>query len=244
MTDTERLDIALASRGFARSRSHARQLIDAGAVTVNQQVATRPAFRVQPDDDVVVVVDQRVSRAGGKLAGALDDLGVAVPRRCVDIGSSTGGFTQELLDRGAQVVFAVDVGTDQLVPELRSDPRVRVRERTNARHLTRQDLDGALVELAVADVSFISLTLLLPAIFGVLQPSGEALLMVKPQFEVGRERVGAGGVVRDDALRQEAVEQVVGAGADLGWSCIGRAPSRVPGPSGNLEYFCWFRRSA
>ncbi|GAA1717614.1 TlyA family RNA methyltransferase [Propioniferax innocua] len=237
-----RLDRALADRGFARSRSHAQQLIHSGLVRVSGQIVRRPAERVDPETSLEVVdatAAGEVSRAGGKLRGALAAWDVTVPGRCVDIGSSTGGFTQVLLEHGAATVFAVDVGTDQLESRLRQDPRVQVREQTNARGLTVDDLDGQPVSLAVADVSFISLTLLLDPIFGVLRPDGEALLMVKPQFEVGRAAI-ADGVVRDRGLREHAVEGVRSAAAGRGWRCIATRPSDVPGPSGNLEYFCWF----
>lgn len=238
-----RLDVALAAAGLARSRSHARELIRAGYVTVGGQVERRPAAPVTGVEHLQVAGDAMadlVSRAGGKLRGALADLEVPVPARCADIGSSTGGFTQVLLSEGAERVFAVDVGTDQLHPDLRADPRVSVREQTNARTLTVADLDGQPVDLVVADVSFISLTLLLEPILGILTDSGAALLMVKPQFEVGRQRVGPGGVVRDPELQREAVAQVQQHAEALGWSCRQVAPSRVPGPAGNLEFFCHF----
>lgn len=237
-----RLDRELADRGLARSRSHAQQLIQGGLVRVDGEIIRRPAERVGPETRLEVTdatAAEEVSRAGGKLRGVLEAWDVTVPARCVDIGSSTGGFTQVLLEHGATTVFAVDVGTDQLEDRLRHDPRVQVREQTNARGLTVDDLDGKPVSLAVADVSFISLTLLLDPIFGVLQPDGEAVLMVKPQFEVGRAAI-ADGVVRDQALRERAVEGVRNAAAEQGWRCIATRPSDVPGPSGNLEYFCWF----
>lgn len=244
MSGPTRLDVALAGRGLARSRSHARQLIARGVVLVDGVVVTRPAHPVRDSQRLTVsdaTTAQEVSRAGGKLRGALDALGVAVPPRCVDIGSSTGGFTQVLLDRGAETVFAVDVGTDQLAARLRADPRVRVRERTNARELTVDHLDGRGVQLAVADVSFISLTLLLGPVFAVLAEDGDALVLVKPQFEVGREHIGQ-GVVVDAAQRAAAVGRVRDAAARLGWSCRATVESSVPGPSGNREYFCWFVR--
>lgn len=240
----ERVDVALTQRGLVRSRSHARQLLARGLVSVDGVVVTRAAEQVTGSSVISVhdeVAAHEVSRAGGKLRGALEEWGLAVPERCVDVGSSTGGFTQVLLDRGASTVFAVDVGTDQLAPSLRADPRVHVREQTNARFLTVDQLDGEPVDLAVADVSFISLTLLVEPIFGVLSTAGEALLMVKPQFEVGREHIGH-GVVSDAELRERAVRRVRDAALAQGWTCVGTVPSSVPGPAGNLEYFCRFVR--
>lgn len=182
-----------------------------------------------------------VSRGGEKLAGALEDLGVD-PRglRCLDVGASTGGFTDCLLQAGAREVVAVDVGYGQIDPKLRADPRVRVVERTNARHLAPADV-GEGIDLGVCDVSFISLRLLLPRLVAVA-PRADWLLLVKPQFEVGRERVGKGGVVRDDADRLAAVDQVRRAAEALGLSAVATADSRLEGPSGNREIFLFLRR--
>lgn len=238
-----RLDLALVAAGLARSRTHARSLVTRGRVRVGGRTTTRPAHDVGPDAELAVDDDGWVSRAAYKLLGALDDTGVRVPARCLDAGASTGGFTQVLLDRGASTVYAVDVGTDQLAPQLRADPRVVVHERTNLRDLTPEHVGGAPVGLAVADVSFISLRLLLAPVLGTVAEDGVALLMVKPQFEVGRERLGSGGVVREPALRQEAVDAVVADAADLGWHCRGVHESRLPGPAGNHEYFVELRRA-
>ncbi|WP_026927719.1 TlyA family RNA methyltransferase [Granulicoccus phenolivorans] len=239
-----RLDRALTERGLARSRSHAAQLIRAGRVTVAGTPGRRPAQEVGSDTPLTVADDGYVSRAAYKLLGALAATGVAVPPRVLDAGASTGGFTQVCLERGAQTVYAVDVGHDQLAAELRTDPRVRVRERLNLRELTLADVDDTPVDLVVADVSFISLTLLLAPMLGVLQPAGDALLMVKPQFEVGRERLTRTGVVRDPALHDAAVDGVLTAAADLGWHCHTRQRSVLPGQDGNVEFFVWLRRDS
>lgn len=236
-----RLDALLVSRGLVRSRSRAAELIRAGRVAVAGSPVTRPATAVTADAPVTVTDDGWVSRAAYKLLGALADLEVSVPARVLDAGSSTGGFTQVLLSRGAERVYAVDVGTDQLAPELRGDARVVVHERTNLRDLTLAHVDGSPVDMVVADVSFISLTLLVKPMLAVLHQQGEALLMVKPQFEVGRDRLGRGGVVRDAASRTQAVTMVVAAAEDLGWTCLGRAESRLSGPAGNVEYFVHLR---
>jgi len=179
-----------------------------------------------------------VSRGGEKLAGALDDLGLdPAGKVCLDLGASTGGFSDCLLQRGARAVVAVDVGYGQLDAKLRADPRVRVLERTNARLLEPADVPEA-VDLVTVDVSFISATLLLPRIAEVA-PRAELLVLVKPQFEVGRERVGKGGVVRDDADRAAAVRRVREAAEALGYVARGEAESRLPGPKGNREVFLW-----
>ena len=237
-----RLDLELAARGLARSRSQARELIRSGRVLVDGRAEDRPAALVAPSQGLALTeAEPWVSRAAHKLLGALDalpwtDLG----SRALDAGASTGGFTQVLLGRGVPRVYAVDVGHGQLAPVLRHDPRVVVREGLNLRDLTLGDLEGTPVDLVVADVSFISLTLLLAPLFAVVAPGGRALLMVKPQFEVGRDLLGSGGVVRDEALRAEAVDKVVRAASELGWSPTWRGTSPLPGPAGNVEYFVAF----
>ena len=231
-----RLDRVLVERGLARSRSQAQQLLEAGAVAVDGVVVHRAALEVSGTAEVTARRDPYVSRGAHKLIGALDDLGLAVPARALDAGASTGGFTQVLLERGAQQVVAVDVGHGQLAQVLRSDPRVRVVERTNLRDLTLGDVGDTAVDLVVADVSFISLTLLLAPLTAVTRADG-VLLLVKPQFEVGRERLGPGGVVRDEGLRREAVAAVTAAAAGLGWPAAATVPSRVVGETGNQEYF-------
>lgn len=244
-----RLDAELVRRGLARSREAAADLIAAGRVTVNGQPAAKPATAVTTAAAVEVRAlpgdADYVSRGGHKLAGALDALasaGLSVDgKRCLDAGASTGGFTDVLLRRGAATVIAVDVGYGQLAWSLRTDPRVVVLDRTNVRELEHSRI-GEPVALVVADLSFISLTLVLPALAAVARPDSDLLVMVKPQFEVGRDRVGKGGVVRDPELRLSAVSTVIEAAADLGWGVQAVVRSPLPGPSGNVEFFCWLRR--
>lgn len=234
----------LAELGLARSRSHAQELIRAGRVRVGGQVVIRAATSVAAGAPLEVQGEDWVGRAAHKLLGALEDLPVDVAGRALDVGASTGGFTQVLLTRGAREVYAVDVGHGQLVDELRSDQRVHVREGLNAKELTLADLDQRPVDLVVADVSFISLTHLLPAITAAAAREAAALLMVKPQFEVGRGRLDRKGVVREDSARSAAVETVAAAARELGWQVTGTAPSRLPGPAGNIEYFLRLQRRA
>jgi 23S rRNA (cytidine1920-2'-O)/16S rRNA (cytidine1409-2'-O)-methyltransferase len=249
MARRARLDAELVRRGLARSRAQAASLVAAGQVRVRGMVAGKPATLVDPADPVTVEAVSPdpgyVSRGAHKLAGALTTLGgpPVAGRRCLDAGASTGGFTDVLLRAGAAEVVAVDVGYGQLAWSLRTDPRVRVHERTNVRTLT-PDAIGGPVALTVADLSFISLRLVLPALAACTQPDGDLLLMVKPQFEVGRERVGAGGVVRDPALRAEAVREVAAAGEAEALGAAGVAASPLPGPAGNVEIFLWLRRGA
>jgi len=241
-----RLDAELVRRGLARSREHAAELVGAGRVTVGGRRADKPATQVETAAALVVTdpepSDRWVGRGAGKLDGALDALaarGLAPQvqgRVCLDAGASTGGFTQMLLARGARLVHAVDVGYGQLAWPLRTDDRVLVRERTNVRDLGAGSLDPA-PGLVVADLSFISLALVLPALVATAAPEAELLLMVKPQFEVGRDKVGTGGVVRDPALRADAVVSVVEVAHGLGLRLVAATASPLPGPSGNVEYF-------
>jgi 23S rRNA (cytidine1920-2'-O)/16S rRNA (cytidine1409-2'-O)-methyltransferase len=221
-------------------------LIRAGQVLVDDTPVDKPGARVRPESQVRLRSQPRrfVSRGGEKLAGALADLGVdPAGRRCLDVGASTGGFTDCLLAAGASFVTAVDVGYGQLAPKLRGDPRVAVLERRNARELEPAELPEP-VDLVTVDVSFISLRLLLPALVKAA-PSADLLLLVKPQFEVGRDQVGKGGVVRDDALRAQAVREVREAAQALGLEALGEAESRLAGPKGNREVFLHLRpRSA
>ncbi len=221
-------------------------------MTVAGARAVKPATGVTTDVALVVAPDpaipggeEYVSRGGHKLAGALaafDRLGLVVSgRRCLDAGASTGGFTDVLLRQGAREVVAVDVGYGQLAWRLRKDDRVRVHDRTNVRDLDLATV-GAPVDVVVGDLSFISLTLVLDPLISVTADDGDLVLMVKPQFEVGRERVGKGGVVRDLGLRADAVETVAAAGADRGWGARAVTVSPLPGPSGNVEFFLWLRR--
>ena len=242
-----RLDAELVRRELARSREQASDLIEARSVLVNGIPASKPATMVDAQTSIKLQGkrDDFVSRGGHKLAGALDAFaGVVVEgKRCLDAGASTGGFTDVLLRRGAEKVVAVDVGYGQLAWELRQDPRVVIHDRTNIRHLTG-DVIGDPIDLVVADLSFISLTLVLPALAAVSKPEADFVVMVKPQFEVGREKLGAGGVVRDPALRKAAVIEVADSAYDVGLGTLGIAASPLPGPAGNVEYFLWLRRGA
>jgi 23S rRNA (cytidine1920-2'-O)/16S rRNA (cytidine1409-2'-O)-methyltransferase len=229
------------AEGLAESRTRAQSLILAGSVLVDDVPIDKVGTRISNEARLRLRGGDRqfVSRGGGKLDGALDDLTVDVTGlACLDVGASTGGFTDCLLTRGATSVIAVDVGRGQLHERLRQDPRVTLLERTNARYLTTDQLP-AKAELVVVDVSFISLRLLLGPLFTAV-PGVPVLVLVKPQFEVGKERVGKGGVVRDDVLREEAVQGIAACGEEQGYRVAGRAESRVEGPKGNREVFLLF----
>jgi 23S rRNA (cytidine1920-2'-O)/16S rRNA (cytidine1409-2'-O)-methyltransferase len=238
----QRLDAELVRRGLARSRQQAAELVAAGRVEVGGGLPAKPATQVEAGAAIVVRPDAGdgpawASRGAHKLLGALDATGVdPAGRRCLDAGASTGGFTDVLLRRGAAHVVAVDVGYGQLVWALRQDPRVTVLDRTNVRDLRPEQVAPA-PDLVVADLSFISLRLVLPALVACAAEGAEHLLMVKPQFEVGRDRLGAGGVVRDPALRGDAVLGVARAARGHGLVVRGCVASPLPGPSGNVEYF-------
>ena len=223
---------------MARSRTHAQALILSGVILVDDTPVDK-AGRSVPDSASIRLrgeVSRFVSRGGDKLAGALEDFGLDVGGlSCLDAGASTGGFTDCLLQAGSKSVLAVDVGRGQIHEKLRSDSRVDLRERVNARHLEADDVPEP-IDLIVADVSFISLRLLMPA-FVRAAPDALWLLLVKPQFEVGKDKVGKGGVVREDHLREEAVESILESAATHGYSLEKRADSRISGPSGNREIF-------
>jgi 23S rRNA (cytidine1920-2'-O)/16S rRNA (cytidine1409-2'-O)-methyltransferase len=249
-----RLDAELVRRGLARSREHAQQLVADGRVRVGGIPATKPATQVEESASLVVAEAAAgpdfASRGAHKLLGALAEFdpggSLVRGRRCLDAGASTGGFTDVLLRRGAAHVVCVDVGYGQLAWPLRSDARVTVMDRTNVRTLVADDLPYR-PELVVADLSFISLRLVLPALAGMVAEGADLLLMVKPQFEVGREALvaeGSGGVVRDPDLRAAAVLDVAGAAHDLGLGTAGVVASPLPGPSGNVEYFLHLRADA
>jgi 23S rRNA (cytidine1920-2'-O)/16S rRNA (cytidine1409-2'-O)-methyltransferase len=261
-----RLDAELVRRGLARSRDQAADLIAAGRVAVAGQLAAKPATQVAVDAPITVQQasdgPDYVSRGGHKLAGALAAFGapvgaesvarkahlsgahdlVVAGKRCLDAGASTGGFTDVLLRAGAAHVVAVDVGYGQLAWSLQTDERVTVLDRVNVRNLTPEQVAPP-PELVVADLSFISLTMVLPALAACAAPGADFLLMVKPQFEVGKERAGS-GVVRDPELRAAAVASVAGDAAGVGLGVAGITASPLPGPSGNVEYFLWLRRGA
>ncbi len=237
MARKERLDLLLTQRGLAESRTKAQALILAGVVVVGDQRVDKPGALVDREAEVRLKGEQLpyVSRGGLKLKGALDHFRLPVRGQvCADIGASTGGFTDCLLQEGATRVHAIDVGYGQLHEKLRQDPRVRSRERVNARNLTDEDLPEP-VGVVVIDVSFISLRLVLPAVLAKLSPGGVLIALVKPQFEVGREHVGKGGVVKDAAARQQAIDGMVAFVKDQGLTVLGTIDSSIPGPAGNLE---------
>jgi 23S rRNA (cytidine1920-2'-O)/16S rRNA (cytidine1409-2'-O)-methyltransferase len=249
VTAKPRLDSELVRRGLARSRQDAQDLVAAGRVRVAGLTATKVATAVDPAVSLTVdragAADGYVSRGGDKLAGALADLGgpEIAGRRCLDAGVSTGGFTDVLLRAGAAHVIGVDVGYGQIAWSLRTDARVTVMERTNVRMLGLEAI-GEPVDVIVADLSFISLTIVLPALTACAAQSADLVVLVKPQFEAGRELVGRGGVVRDPAVRFDAVCKVSDAASNLGLGVRGCVQSRLPGPAGNIEYFLWLRRDA
>ena len=250
MARKQRLDLELVARGLAASRQQAQQLIRAGRVRSADRVLDKPGTEVAPE--LVLEVQQPprfVSRGGEKLARALDVFPIVVAGRvCLDGGISTGGFSDCLLQHGATRVYGIDVGYGQTAWRLRSDPRVVLRERTNLRHLSPEMLyaeGDPRPDLAVADVSFIALELVLPALVRLLAPAVEAdlVLLVKPQFEVGRDRVGKGGVVRDPAAHVNAIQGVIAAAEGLGLEAWGLVASPITGPAGNHEYLLWLRRA-
>jgi 23S rRNA (cytidine1920-2'-O)/16S rRNA (cytidine1409-2'-O)-methyltransferase len=235
-----RLDQLLVDQGVAASRAEAQRLVMRGLVRVAGQPATKPGHRMAPDAPVTIEPSARyVSRGGEKLAGALAALALSVRERvAMDVGASTGGFTDCLLQHGARRVYAVDVGYGQLAWSLRQDPRVVMIERTNIRTLSPAAIPEP-VNLVTADLSFISLRLVLPLLRPFLGTPADLVVLVKPQFEVGRRLVGRGGVVRDPALREGAVRQVSAVAESAGYQVKGWAPSILPGSKGNQEYFLW-----
>jgi 23S rRNA (cytidine1920-2'-O)/16S rRNA (cytidine1409-2'-O)-methyltransferase len=242
----QRLDILLVERNLCDTRQQAQRLIRAGEVTIDRQVIDKPGTEV--DTAAQIEVRQRspyVSRGGEKLAKAIGEFGIAIAERtCLDGGISTGGFTDCLLQAGATHVYGIDVGYGQVAWSLRQDPRVTLRERTNLRHLQPADLYGDTTpkaDLGVVDVSFISLTKVLPALWHLLRSPRELVLLVKPQFEVGRSRVGKHGVVRDPADQAIAILQVLQAAQELGWNYQGLTWSPLLGPAGNIEYLLWLK---
>jgi 23S rRNA (cytidine1920-2'-O)/16S rRNA (cytidine1409-2'-O)-methyltransferase len=240
----ERLDLAMVRLGLAPSREQAKRLILAGDVKVTGRRVTQPGWELKPTDQLELRQPPKfVSRGGFKLEGALETFQLDVTGlTALDVGSSTGGFTDCLLQRGAKKVFAFDVGTNQLVWKLRSDPRVVSREQINVRHLQPEDV-GEEVDFIVADVSFISLTLVLPPALAVLKPGGNAVVLVKPQFELSREEVGKGGIVREPELHQKAcdrIESFVRGQNGLEWRGI--VESSIQGTDGNREFLAWFSK--
>ncbi|MBD3560755.1 TlyA family RNA methyltransferase, partial [Planktothrix sp. FACHB-1355] len=239
----KRLDTLLVELDLCSSRQLAQRLIRAGEVLVNRQVIDKPGTEVEQSAQIQIKErSPYVSRGGEKLAKALKFFDISVEGRiCLDGGISTGGFTDCLLQAGAKLIYGVDVGYGQVDWGLRNDPRVILRERTNLRYLTADDLYEAaeLADLGVVDVSFISLTKILPALWQLLQVPRETILLVKPQFEVGRERVGKKGVVRDTGDQASAIAQVCTAAQQIGWKFRGLTWSPIVGPAGNIEYLLW-----
>lgn len=239
----QRLDMYLVEQGFCESRQQAQRCIRAGEVKVNDAVIDKPGTSIK--EGAVVVLKQKspyVSRGGEKLAKAIAEFEVDVKGRiCLDGGISTGGFTDCLLQNGAKQVYGIDVGYGQVAWKIRQDPRVVLKERTNLRHLTPEELykDNELPDLGVIDVSFISLTKILPAFWNLMTGRRESILLIKPQFEVGREKIGKKGVVRDPKDHAEAIWQVYIAAQQLGWLAQGLTWSPIRGPAGNIEYLLW-----
>jgi len=238
----ERLDLALVKLGLVTSREQAKRLIMAGEVSVTGRRVTQPGWLLRESDQITVRQPPKfVSRGGLKLEGALEHFGIDVTGlTALDVGASTGGFTDCLLQRGAVKVFAYDVGTNQLAWKMRSDPRVVSREQFNLRHMRREDV-GQEVDILVADLSFISLTLVLPAVLQVLRPGGQAVVLIKPQFELSREEIGQGGIVREPELHAKAcarIEDFVRSQPQLHWQ--GLIESSIQGTEGNREFLAWF----
>ena len=238
-----RIDAYLSQSGELRSRTEAKGYIEKGLVTVNGKLVLKPSYDVSPDDEVVVdkTGTKYVSRGGFKLEGALNYFGISpLGRRAIDIGASSGGFTDCLLKNGAKSVIAVDSGTNQLVSDLRNDERVTVMENYNARYMKLTDFDCA-PDFAVMDVSFISATLIIPALHEVLLDGSDFICLIKPQFEVGREHIGKGGIVKDESVRRMAIERVCSSAIASGFEHVGTTVSSITGGDGNVEYLAYFR---
>ncbi len=237
-----RLDLEIARRGLATSREAAQRLIMAGRVRVNSRPADKADLKVDERTAIAIIGTEReyASRGAYKLIAALDHFGLMIKdRRAIDVGASTGGFTDVLLRRGAAHVIAIDVGYGQLAEPLRIDPRVTVMDRTNVRHLRADDLPYQ-PDLAVIDTSFISLRLVIPSVLPLLTPAADIIALIKPQFEVGKDQVGRGGIVRDVDLRRATVQEVVNFGTNLGLHCAGWIESPITGAAGNHEFLIRF----
>ena len=241
-----RLDLEMTRRGLAESREGAQRLIMAGKVRVNSRPASKADLKVDAETVIAVVgaASEYASRGGYKLAAAIDHFQVEVAgRRALDVGASTGGFTDVLLKRGAASVIALDVGYGQLAEKLRRDPRVIVMDRTNIRNVAPTDLPYA-PDLIVIDASFISLRLVLPAAIELAAPKADLIALVKPQFEVGKGKVGKGGVVRDEALRKEALAGILAFASESGLEVVGSIESPIHGAAGNIEYLALMRKGS
>ena len=239
-----RIDVYLTERGYAPSRQRARAMIEAGNVTVDGRTVTKPSYPIGEGEHTVTVINDLpyVSRGGLKLAAALDAFAISVEgMRTLDVGASTGGFTDCLLQHGAARVYAVDAGEGQLVPRLLEDERVVSLEKTNARELTLEAIGGHEVDLIVMDVSFISATYILPRFPHLLRCRGHAVCLIKPQFEVGRSMLGKGGIVKEPAAHRYAVERVLDSAVSVGLIPVGLSASPVTGGDGNREFLVHFR---
>jgi len=235
----ERLDVLLVKKNLAPSRERAKDMIKEGRVKVNGRVVSKASFDVNDTDEILTEGEglKYVSRGGLKLEKAIDRFGITLKDLiCADIGASTGGFTDCMLQNGAAKVFAIDVGTDQLVPKLRNDERVVSMEQTNIRYLTPADLGNERIDFISTDVSFISLTKVLPVIFALLKEGGESICLIKPQFEAGKEALSKKGVVRDRAVREKAVRNVSDFAVSTGFTVLGTIESPIVGGDGNVEY--------
>jgi len=242
VTKKERIDILIVQRGLAESRSLAQRFVMAGQVRVDGQVVHKPSQKVMTSADITLETGQRfVSRGGEKLAAAVEVFPITVEDKvCADVGASTGGFTDCLLQHGAKRVYAIDVGHGLLHWKLRNHPRVVVMERTNARELNSLP---EIIKLATIDASFISLRLLLPVVIGWLEENGDVIALVKPQFEAGREAVGKGGVVKDPAVHRTVLEKVISCASELGLIPQDIIRSPLVGPKGNHEFLLWCRKN-
>lgn len=241
-----RLDAFLSEVGLCTSRTEAKNFIIDGAVSVNGAVIKKPSFEVNGTEDISVDRSSKrfVSRGGYKLEGALDYFNISVKGvSAIDVGASSGGFTDCLLKRGAEHVIAVDSGTMQLSQVLRDDPRVTARENYNARYMERSHFERD-VDFAVMDVSFISATLIIPAVYNVLSCGGGFVCLIKPQFEVGRSGIGKGGIVKNDSLRRGAIDKVVESARSVGFELCGVMESPIVGGDGNIEFLAYFKRRA
>ena len=238
-----RLDLYLFENGFAHSRTFAKTLIAEGRVAINGKSVTKPSFNVDITDAVTVDTDEvYVSRGAYKLRGAADAFDFEINgKKCIDIGASSGGFTDFLLRNGAKHVIAVDSGTNQLVLSLREDARVSVMENCNARYLEREQLEYT-PNLAVMDVSFISATYIIPALYNVLADDSDFICLVKPQFEVGRSNIGKGGIVKDEKIRRSALTKVTEYAKSIGFTLVATTQSDVVGGDGNIEFLAHFKK--
>ena len=246
LTLAMRLDLFLFEEGYAQSRTEAKGLIEGGFVFINGRAVYKPSFDVAPDTEYEIRVDRSerkyVSRGGLKLEGALLEFGVLPKGRvCLDVGASSGGFTDCLLQNGAARVYAVDSGTGQLAESLRREKRVVAFENFNARYMDGESFPER-PSLAVMDVSFISATYILPSLYTVLESGGELICLIKPQFEVGRANVGKGGIVKDEAARRTALDRVFSAAAQLGFVYVSHITSPIKGGDGNIEFLAYFKK--